>query len=97
MDNSIECEKQIKNREKRAIHLKVKKVKKFILIRVENYFEGNLSVRDGEVKTTKKDVKYHGYGIKSIKYTISKYKGAVHIDVDKNWFRITMLIPLSEN
>lgn len=97
LDNSIECEKQIKNREKRAIHLKVTKVKKFILIRVENYFEGNLSMRDGEVKTTKKDVKYHGYGIKSIKYTISKYKGAVHIDVDKNWFRITMLIPLSEN
>ena len=89
--------KNFNNVNSEEVILWVKKVKKFILIRVENYFEGNLSVRDGEVKTTKKDVKYHGYGIKSIKYTISKYKGAVHIDVDKNWFRITMLIPLSEN
>ena len=40
---------------------------------------------------------YHGYGLKSIRYTVNKYDGAVSIDTKENWFDLKILIPMREN
>ena len=48
----------------------------------------------------KKDKENHGYGLKSIHYTVNKYDGAVSIDTNENWFELKVLIPMktkSEN
>ena len=94
LDNAIESVINIPEKEKRLIHVTVSKQKSFVLIRVENYFEGNLAYSNGELESTKKDKAFHGYGIKSIRYIVNKYDGAVDIDTKNNWFNLKILIPL---
>ena len=64
-----------------------------------NQLEGYLHYED-ELKTdgendvtTKGDKRYHGWGIKSIRYTADRYDGAVYINTDNNWFDIKIAIP----
>ena len=63
------------------------------MIRIENYYEGVLKIDGEEFLTTKGDQLYHGYGIKSIKYTANRYDGAVYINADNNWFDLKIAIP----
>ena len=94
LDNAIECEKKIEDKEKRLIHVTVSKQKKFLILRFENYYEEKLQYKEGKLITTKKEKGFHGYGIKSIRYTVNKYDGAVSIDTDNNWFDMKILIPV---
>jgi len=93
LDNAIECEILIPEKEKRLIHITVSSKNNFILIRVENYFDGTLYLQNDLPVTTKGDKKYHGYGIKSIQYSVQKYGGTISISTQKNWFELKILIP----
>ena len=53
-------------------------------------------MKEGRLLTTKREKEFHGYGIKSIKYTVNKYGGAVSIDTKKNWFELKVLIPIKK-
>ena len=64
------------------------------MIRVENYYEGGIEIEEGNPATTKEDRQFHGYGIKSIRYIVNKYDGAVYIDTEDQWFDLKILIPL---
>lgn len=95
LDNAIESVLKITNKEKRLIHITVTQQKSFLLIRFENYYEGDLKYQDrGVLATTKKEKGFHGYGIKSIRYTVQKYGGAVDIAAQNNWFDLEILIPI---
>lgn len=93
LDNAIECEIQIKEQEKRLIHVEVLSKKEFIVLRFENYFEGKLEFEDNLPTTTKANKEYHGYGIKSIQYTAKKYNGWTTVNKKGNWFELTIVIP----
>ncbi|MFR2215053.1 MAG: ATP-binding protein [Ruminococcus sp.] len=67
LDNAIESVVKIKDRQKRLISLHVIQDKQFIRIRTENYCEENVQFQDGIPITTKKDKRFHGYGMKSMK------------------------------
>ena len=94
MDNAIESVLKLSDKEKRLIHVTVSRQKSFLMICFENYFEGALESVEGTIRTTKRDEGYHGYGIKSIQYTIQKYGGAVNIKTENNWFEMKIIIPL---
>ncbi len=96
LDNAIECELKIADKEKRLIHVTVSKQKQFLILRFENYYEEALKYQEGRLVTTKKDKENHGYGLKSIRYTVNKYDGAVSIDTQENWFELKVLIPMPE-
>jgi hypothetical protein len=96
LDNAIEAVQKVTDSEKRLIHLRTSTQRRFIVIECENYFTGELRMDNGVPLTTKENSGYHGYGIKSIRYTIKKYGGNVVIEPDKNWFRITILIPVQK-
>lgn len=96
LDNAIECEIQIEEKEKRLIHMEVLSKKDFVVLRFENYFEGNLEFEDSIPSTTKANKQYHGYGIKSIQYTAKKYQGWVTINKRDNWFELNVVIPLQK-
>lgn len=93
LDNAIECAIQIEEKEKRLIHVEVLSKKDFVVLRFENYFEGNIQFENNQPATTKANKEYHGYGIKSIKYTVKKYNGWVTIDTKDNWFKLNVVIP----
>ena len=44
--------------------------------------------------TTKNDSRYHGYGLKSLRYTVQKYGGAVDISTQDHWFLLKIVIPV---
>lgn len=96
LDNAIESVEKLADAEKRLIRLAVYTQNNLLMIRVENYFETPLQKRGQEFKTTKQDKNYHGYGIKSIRYTAEKYGGSLDIDTAGNWFSLRILIPLPE-
>ena len=96
LDNAIECELKIPDKEKRLIHVTVSKQKMFLILRFENYCEETLQYQEGALVTTKKEKEFHGYGLKSIQYTANKYEGAVSINVEDNWFELKVLIPMGQ-
>ena len=87
-------ELSIPEKEKRLIHLAVYSKKDFLMICCENYCPREVKFRDGLPVTTKQDADYHGYGVKSIRYTAQKYGGSVTMEVRDQWFVLNILIPL---
>ncbi len=96
LDNAIECELRISEKERRLIHLMVYAKKGFLVIRCENYCPENVEFQDGLPITTKSDRTYHGYGIKSVRRTVDKYGGTMTIHNREEWFEINLVIPLQE-
>ena len=93
LDNAIENVSMIEDPEKRLIHLLVSPKKQFVMIQVNNYCESQLTMKDGYPVTTKADKGNHGFGLKSIRYTVEKYHGQLSFDLNDNWFELKMLIP----
>ena len=94
LDNAIECELKIPDYSKRMIHVDAFMERSFLMIRVENFYEGNIQFEKGMPVTTKAEKTIHGYGLKSLRYTVHKYKGEMHIDARDNWFSLRILLPM---
>lgn len=94
LDNAIECERKIEDKEKRLIHVSVFSKKAFLIIRFENYCESKLEFQHNLPVTTKEQTEFHGYGLKSLRHTVHKYGGEVDINMQENWFNLKILIPL---
>lgn len=97
LDNAIECEERIPDADKRCIALNVFKRHGLVCIRVENYCTDEPAVINGLPVTTKADRSLHGFGLKSIQYTVSKYNGTMNISTEHNLFVLSILIPSKPN
>ena len=93
LDNAIECELRIPEKEKRLIHLAVYARKGFLVIQCENYCPEEVEFRDGLPVSTKNDSVYHGYGIKSVRHAAEKYGGTATVHTRDGWFEINLMIP----
>ena len=93
IDNAIEYEVQVEDPEKRMIHVSVSGKNQLVCIIVENYYEGILELDGRLPKTTKHDKSNHGYGLKSIQYSVEKYDGYVNVGIKDHWFRLEMILP----
>lgn len=94
LDNAIECELKIEDKEKRLIHLSVSTKKQFLMIGVDNYCEEKPVLKNGLPLTSKKDHAYHGFGMKSIQHSTEKYGGFMTVSQDNNWFKLLVMVPL---
>ena len=95
IDNAIESVSQLTNPEKRAIAVSVWCKSGLLLIQFENYYEGSLQFVDGIPATTKVDKSNHGFGIRSIVYTVKKYNELLTISSEDSLFMLSISIPLS--
>lgn len=100
LDNALEASEKI-NREERYINLSLKRKKAFLLIGVENGFDGRVLYDDREEsnlpKTTKKclmpdRMPEHGLGLKNVKEVAERYLGGVSINVEGKVFRVTVML-----
>lgn len=94
LDNAIEGVRKLSDPEKRLIHVSVSRQKKFLRIRVENCYEGELQYENGVLATTKQDKRYHGFGMKSMQQIVEKYNGSMTINTKDGWFELRILFPL---
>ena len=94
LDNAIEAVEKLPDDEMKQISMVAAVESGVIRIRVQNYFAEEPQM-DGEesFRTTKRDAKAHGFGIKSVKYIIEKYDGAVSTEIHGNVFTINILLP----
>lgn len=60
----------------------------------DNIIEQEVQIVDGLPITTKREKEIHGYGLKSVRYTVEKYGGHMTIHVNENWFQLKILIPM---
>ncbi|MFA6796853.1 MAG: ATP-binding protein [Bacilli bacterium] len=94
LDNSIEYLKKI-GKDKRFVKLIVKEEKRMILVHIENYFKGDINLENGLPKTTKKDDRFHGYGLLSIKMITESYGGHVYFSSKNNLFSTDIIFPFA--
>lgn len=95
IDNAIEAVRCLSEQEKRVISLQVKKQRGMLSVHMENYYSGNpLKYADGLPQTTKGDVRYHGFGMRSIQIIVEKYKGNMAILTEENIFNLNIMIPI---
>lgn len=67
-------------------------------MQIENYYENpNLEFAKGLPVTMKKEGEGHGYGLKSVKKTVEKYNGVMNVSVNDHLFKVTMIIPVSDD
>ena len=95
LDNAIEHCSKIEDKAARLIHLSLSSRKGFVVILIENRYEGEVEMEDGIPLSTKGDGRYHGYGIKSIRRAVEKYGGHLNVRIEEGWFRLEMLLSRS--
>lgn len=91
LDNAIESVMAEAVQEKRIISVLVTKREQGCHIHIENYCNAQPQFVDGLPLTTKKDKSYHGFGVKSIKYIVDKYKGDVFMQMQDKKFMVDIL------
>lgn len=94
LDNAIEAVEQVPEKNKRFINVSIRGFDQMVSIHLENSFVGKIAFANGLPKTTKKDTRYHGYGIKSMKRTIDKYQGNLRASTEGDIFHLDILIPI---
>ena len=91
LDNAIEA-LQEEPPQRRAISLQVFEKRGYLCIHVANYCSNTPELEDGIPKTRKADKRYHGFGIKSIRYIAEKYGGNLTISTEDQQFCVDILI-----
>jgi sensor histidine kinase regulating citrate/malate metabolism len=85
-------------REKRLIQVALYGQNNFIMILFENYHENEIILQEGELPASMKENReYHGFGLKSIRYTVEKYHGSMTVRAEDGWFKLRILIPMPLN
>ena len=99
LDNAIEaCEKLEPG--KGFIHLTLKRKKQFLLLEVENSFDGDVPVQIGRgsiLATTKQStlpgiITDHGIGLENVRDVAERYFGGVNIKVKGDVFHVTVML-----
>ncbi len=96
VDNAIEAVEKLEDPEKKYICVRVKKERGMLVIHFENYCEGELEFADGLPVTTKKDKRYHGFGMKSIRMIVEKYGGYLSVSTQSGMFRVNILLDMKQ-
>ncbi len=99
LDNAIEASEKIP-KESRYIRLCLKQKHRFVLLEVENVFDGNIKW-EGEtaIPTTLKpftESLEHGIGLKNVKEVASRYFGDLDIKINHTIFKATVLLQEEE-
>ena len=92
-DNAIECVARLPEAEQRLVSVSVRARSGLALIQVENQLQGDLNFKDGLPQTTKEQKDYHGFGLRSIRYTVEKYGGHMTIHAENGRFLLSLSIP----
>lgn len=96
LDNAIECVRQYEDTDKRVISLSIRESGEMLHLFVDNYYEGELEIRNGFPVTSKEDAEYHGFGVKSINMLACKYGGDSMVSVQNKTFSLHVMIPCTE-
>ncbi len=94
LDNAIEAVSALESEELRTIAVMVFARANLVFLQIENYYDGSLKGEGDLPETTKaQEPGYHGFGLKSIRYTAEKYGGFLTVQGEDNVFLLRVTIP----
>jgi hypothetical protein len=93
LENALEYEQKVSPSENRFVFLSVKLDQGTVLIHEENYFQGEVHLKDGIVETSKPDKTLHGYGMLSMRQLAEKYGGSMRVYGDCDMFQVDIRLP----
>lgn len=94
LDNAIEAVEKFKHEEKRQIDVLIHRQQNFLVINIINPIKGNLTYEEELPVTTKGDKRYHGFGLRSMRYLVKKYDGFLSVSEEDGCFSLKILIPI---
>lgn len=92
LDNAIEAACQIEDIHQRKIEIRIVEKAQNVWIEISNTVKEDIEAKKTLV-TTKKDVKRHGIGMRSMSITIKKYKGHLSWSCQEKVFTLNMVLP----
>lgn len=96
IDNAIESELKIEDVKKRLIRLNVSKQRNSVVITIENACLEAPTFKNGLPLTTKEDKTNHGFGTKSIKNIVERYKGYINFNWENEVFFVKIVLPVND-
>ena len=91
LDNAMESVMKEPDEEKRIISVQMAKKVQGYHIHIDNYCSARVVFEDGLPVTTKDDKAYHGFGVRSIRYIVDKYKGDMLMRAEEQSFQVDIL------
>ena len=92
LDNAIEATKRIADADERLVRVALFAQDDFVMLRVENTFDGIVKRADGRIVSRKREAG-HGYGLRNIEAAVERYGGSLSISADERWFSLRALFP----
>lgn len=97
LDNAIEAAQRVPEVEQRRITFALFAQNAFVMLRIENSYDGRMLLSDGRPTTRKEDPLRHGFGLTSIERTAEQYGGSATYSASQRWFTLRVLIPRPES
>lgn len=98
LENAMEYEQTVADPADRFVSLSIRKGEKGVNIHAENFYVDEPPViRDGIVETTKEDRNMHGFGMRSIRNIVGKYRGKLLVFIEDDMFQIDVFLPYDKN
>nr|WP_243845459.1 ATP-binding protein [Microbacterium halimionae] len=92
LDNAFEATLRVADAEERLVKFSLFARNDFVMISVENTFDGVVSRRDGRI-VTRKAGDEHGYGLRNIEAAAERYGGSMSLSSTDQWFSLRILLP----
>jgi len=96
LDNAIE-RLRLERLENRIISLKISQKEVGVIISIENFCSDVLTFEDGLPQTIKANKNFHGFGLRSIRSIVEKYKGNMVIRQQGKMFILNLMFPLQSD
>lgn len=93
LDNAIEAAQQVHDRDRRHIKFALFAQNAFVMLRIENSYDGRMHLDGGRPITRKDDPARHGFGLTSIQRTAEQYGGNATFSTTDQWFTLHVLLP----
>ncbi len=93
LDNAIDNVCNLEDEHRRIIDVKVFAKDDFLIIKIENNYEGQLRFKNGFPVSKKEDRDYRGFGLKTIQSIAENYGGCMRIKARNGRFSLTLMIP----
>lgn len=95
MDNAIQAVEKFQEPEKRQIDVMIHRQQNFLVMNFINPMPEQLVYDEDELPvSTKKDKRYHGYGLRSIRHFVKKYDGFMNVSEEDGCFSLKIMIPI---
>jgi sensor histidine kinase regulating citrate/malate metabolism len=95
LDNAIDAAASLSDADERVVRVALFAQDDFVMLRVDNAYDGVLHRRDGRI-VSRKGGQGHGYGLRNVESAVERYGGSVSITADERWFSLRVLFPRGE-